>query len=73
MATAIRAEAMMDKICAAFDVPPSRVRRIVLDLQLNSRTAVYIEFVGDTRMLEIDWPHFGPDDFDLHRSPEAKR
>jgi len=66
--TAILSDALMDVICRAFEIPPDRVRRIVVDTQVGRKVSVYIEFVGDERLLAMDWPHFGPDDFTINRT-----
>lgn len=69
--TAIRSDELMDAICAAFAIPSGRVRRIVVDTQVGRKVSVYVEFIGDERMLTIDWPQFGPDNFDLHHAHDV--
>ena len=37
-----------------FDV--SVIRRIVLDVRLDDVIVVYVELLGDSRLVEINWP-----------------
>jgi hypothetical protein len=41
-------------LCPALGLEINRVRRLVLDLQIESLPIVYVELIGDKRLLEIN-------------------
>lgn len=52
----ILSDAIMDRIGAALGVPIGAARRIILDVEIGRPVRVYIEFLGDTRMQDLDLP-----------------
>jgi len=49
------------RLCAQLGLRPDRVRRIVIDVDMKKPVLVYVEMMGDSRMLEITLPTGGID------------
>ena len=43
------------KVCEAMGLDVNRTSRIVIELTPFQPVAVYVEMLGDTRLLEVDW------------------
>jgi len=46
---------LMETIAPAIGLEVGHLRRIVIDAPLDDVVSVYIELVGDERLLEINW------------------
>ena len=55
----IRSGQLMDKIAAAIGAPggveSGTMQRIILDIPCDDAVRIYVQYVGDTRLLAIDW------------------
>jgi hypothetical protein len=58
----ILSDAIMDEIGRVLGVPIGAAHRIVLDVEVGRPVRVYIEYYGDTRMLDIKLPELLPSD-----------
>ena len=43
-------------ICAALELPYETVARIVIDIPVDDIVRVYMERLGDDRLLHVNWP-----------------
>lgn len=51
--TIMRGSELLEKVCEAVGVDFQKTRRIVLDIPFDDWVAVYVEMIGDERLLEI--------------------
>lgn len=49
----IRADGFILKVAKIIEIDSNRIRRIVIDAKFNQIVLVYVEMVGDERMLDI--------------------
>lgn len=56
----VTAESIGIKLCKALGLEPDRVQRIVIDIQSGDigPATIYIQMVGDARLLNISWESF---------------
>jgi len=52
----IISDAFMDAVGEAVGVPIGKARRIIVDSTIGQPLRVYVEFIGDTRMLDLKLP-----------------
>lgn len=43
-------------VCAALNIDPTNVARVVLDIPFSGRVTVYVELIGSMALIGIDWP-----------------
>jgi len=55
MAHIIRSDEVTVEVCKALGLDPGKVRRVVLDLNINEPLTAYVEMYGDERFLDIQW------------------
>jgi hypothetical protein len=55
----IRAEALMDLIAPAIGMHSGTIRRLIIDLEISNVARIYVETLGDTRLLELNPAAFG--------------
>jgi hypothetical protein len=61
MTTLIRkSQEMMDKICDAYGIDKTRIQRIIIDLGIDYPPIVYVRFLDDGRLLELNWADIEP-------------
>lgn len=53
------------RVCEALGLDAQRVRRIVVDAQPDEALHVYVEYLGDERMLSVSFP--SPDGVEIKR------
>lgn len=46
---------LLENLCKGLNLPPNRVRRIVLDVSVNAAVTAYVEILGDEALLNIKW------------------
>lgn len=51
----INGEELGMKICEMLGIDPHRTSRIVVDIDANHFTKIYIEMIGDKRLLNLKW------------------
>lgn len=56
----IRASEVGEAICRALDIDPRPVQRIVLDLDVRKLPVVYVQLIGDRRLLDVSWKDVAP-------------
>jgi len=42
-------------ICQALGLEHDRVYRVILDLVANEFPVIYVQMIGDSRLLDVDW------------------
>jgi len=51
----IHAQDAIKQICEALEIPYERCQRVVIDLEYRGVPVIYVQMLGDKRMLEINW------------------
>ena len=52
---AANGDVLAEQICEAMGVDLMKVRRIVIDVPFEGMSLVYLELVGDAKLLDINW------------------
>ena len=52
----IWSEALIEKLAPIIGVEYDNIHRVVIDLECGDVPIVYVQLIGDSRLLEIDWP-----------------
>lgn len=68
----IISDAVMDAVGLAVGVPIGKARRIIIDATVGEPLRVYVEFLGDTRMLDLELPTVAIEDIILKRLEGSK-
>lgn len=68
----IRADEVMKQVVKALGIKGAHVRRIVLDLNLDTAITAYVEMYGDERFLNIEWRLDGAS-IEFTESEESKK
>lgn len=69
----IISDAFMDAVGAAVGVPIGKARRIIIDSTVGEPLRVYVEFIGDTRMLDLELPTVAIEDIIMARLEGPKQ
>lgn len=63
----IISDAFMDAVGLAVGVEVGKARRIIVDATVGQPLRVYVEFLGDTRMLDLQLPTVAIEDIIMKR------
>jgi hypothetical protein len=63
----IISDAFMDAVGLAVGVPIGHARRIIIDATVGQALRVYVEFIGDTRMFDLELPTVAIEDIIMAR------